>query len=531
MGKKVLVIGLDGATWNLIKPWIDEGKLATLERLTKQGVYGELESTVPPWTIPAWNSLTTGKNPGKLGVFTFMCKYNAGYKFKPYFLVYEVRRDVWKILSTMERKVIVANVPNIHFSFKINGYIVAGWLYRDEDTLTYPKTLKGKLDEVTDGYKVDIITADVNKGTIVKRPSTDEEYLHMAEDTTNKHFRAFEFLLKKKWDFAFLVFTGPDRIQHKFWENEKIVLDYYKNLDIKLGNLLKMVDKSTVLILVSDHGFGPKKRIFNVNEWLLKENYLRLKPRTVSKLVKIKILLAKIKMLPLVKFLLAFFPLKPFKSLKEKSAPITKVEVDNIDWEKTKAFNYSVWGDIYLNVKGREARGIINPEEYEKTREEIIQKLKNLEDPTSGKKFSAKVYRREEIYQGKYINRAPDLVIQVDDNIQSINSTVGHNQIFMEGKGGEHRINGIFLACGPGIKRGTQIKGIRIYDITPTILHIFNLPIPSDMDGRVLMEIFEPDSEFARREPVYVDPAYYDKKMEEEKLRTKIKDLKLKGEI
>jgi predicted AlkP superfamily phosphohydrolase/phosphomutase len=81
--KKVIIIGLDGATWNLIKPWADKGLLPTFKELMEKGVWGELESTVPPWTIPAWYSLFSGKSPVKLGFFSFMVR--KGYNFYPYF--------------------------------------------------------------------------------------------------------------------------------------------------------------------------------------------------------------------------------------------------------------------------------------------------------------------------------------------------------------------------------------------------------------------------------------------------------------
>jgi len=125
------------------------------------------------------------------------------------------------------------------------------------------------------------------------------------------------------------------------------------------------------------------------------------------------------------------------------------------------------------------------------------------------------------------------VIVPTDDSIQAINPNIGNSEIITESKGttGNHRLNGIFLAYGPGIKKGYKIEGAKIYDIAPTILHIFDLPIPNDMDGRVLMEIFEPDSEFAKRKPVYVDPRYYEKEQEDEKLKKAIKNLKIRGKI
>jgi len=136
--------------------------------------------------------------------------------------------------------------------------------------------------------------------------------------------------------------------------------------------------------------------------------------------------------------------------------------------------------------------GIVSPEKYEETRNEIRQKLLNLKDPETGEKISAKVYNREEVYTGKYVGAAPDLVILQDDDINAFDTLLGQGRIFLETSGevGHHRINGIFIASGPKVRKGKKIEGARIYDIAPTILHIFGIT-PNNMDGRVLEDIFE----------------------------------------
>jgi predicted AlkP superfamily phosphohydrolase/phosphomutase len=506
---KVLMIGLDGATWNLIKPWASQGYLPTFRRLLDEGVHGDLESTIPPWTIPAWNAISTGKNPGKLGFALFASRQKGSYTFKPEFL-YTKETDVWHILSDAGKTVIVVNPPNVHQATRVNGCMVSGFLYLNKEVLMHPKALKNKLDEAVGGYEVDVLDADIASDVekryefarTVAKKEEDERYVERVHRVLEKRFKASRHLLKEKWDFAFLVFVATDRLQHRFWTNKSILLDLYKKIDSELQTLLSIIDKDTIVIMVSDHGFGPVKRRFNINEWALKEGYLELKKENNSNWNKTANALRGLKLLPLVRAAMKLVPSRISRSLNAKVNYVI-VEGSNVNWENTILFTQPsehVCGDLYLNVIGREPNGAVDPKDYERTRNEIIEKLRNLKDSTNGEKITAKVYRKEEIYEGENLDRAPDLMIQIDDNIGGFNARVGYNQTFMESKEGDHKQNGIFLAYGPQIKKETKIEGARIYDITPTILHIFDLPVDKDMAGRVLKEIFATESQLSKRE-------------------------------
>jgi len=527
--KKVLIIGLDGATWDLIKPWAEEGELPTFKKLMGNGTWGTLESTIPPWTIPAWESMSTGKNPQKLGFATFMAK--DGYKFIPHVFKHKRQKMIWDFLSGGGYKVVIANLPNVYSTQKINGCMVSGWLCIDKSSLAYPSNLIDELNEYCDGYELDIFDVNFEEGRITDGPK-DNEYLKRCEGLLKKHFLAFNYLLQKcRWDFGFIVFVTPDRVQHKYW-NDKILLEHYKKIDAKLKELLDAIDEEAIVFLVSDHGFGPVKYTLNINKILIKEDYLKLKGNKKRAMFNLLALIKKIGLLPIAKVFINLLPVNIAKRLKEKASSIGFEEM-NVDWDNTKAFAYGVFGDIYLNVKGRAPNGIVEPSRYDKIREEIVKKIKNIE--YKGKKLNIQIFKKEEVYPNAALDDdLPDLVIlPTDEGVQAINPNIGNGRIITESKNihGNHMLYGIFLAYGPSIKKGCKIENAKIYDITPTILHIFGLPIPKDMDGRVLMEIFEPDSEPAKRQPVYVDPSYYDKKTEEEKLKTKIRDLKLKGKI
>ncbi len=408
---------------------------------------------------------------------------------------------------------IVVNPPNVHEASRVNGYMLAGFLYLDKEVLTYPKTLKNKLDEAVGGYEVDVLDADIASDveeryefarTVAKREE-DERYLERVHRVLEKRFKAIRLLLRERWDFAFAVFVATDRIQHRFWTNKSIILDLYKKIDSELQTLLSMIEEDTTIIIVSDHGFGLKKRDFNINEWALKEGYLELKTENNSNWTKTANILRGFKLLPIIKAIMKLVPSRLSRSLNARVNYFI-VEDSNINWEKTVVFTQPsehVCGDLYLNVVGREPNGTVDSGDYERIRNEIIQKLRNLEDPANGEKVAAKVYKKEEIYEGENLDRAPDLMIQIDDNIGGFNARVGYNRIFIESKDGDHKQNGIFLAYGSQIMKGRKIEGARIYDITPTIMHIFDLPVDKDMNGRVLKEIFAAESELSKREVRY----------------------------
>jgi predicted AlkP superfamily phosphohydrolase/phosphomutase len=474
-----------------------------------------------------------------------MCREDNGYEFR--FNSSGTEMDIWELLSSKGIKVIVINVPNVHYAFKINGSIVAGWLYQGKGTITYPETLKKEVDEITGGYEIDVMDIDMSRNSDTEDIERDRDeyvdslgrlrYMEKVYEVMENRFKAVEFLLKGEWEFAFVVFVAPDRIQHRFWKKE-FLLDLYKRIDLDLGRLLTRIDDDTTVIMVSDHGFGPKKRIFLINEWLLKEGYLCVKNISSSRLLKLQNAARKFGITCIIESFINTLPIQLSRRLKGflkgKVKPF-RVKNSSVDWKKTKVFapplRYTS-GELYLNVKNREREGTIDPEDYERIRNEIIHKLGNLTDPKSGKKVTVTAYKKEQIYCGEHTDKAPDLVMKVDGEIQAFNASLGYDQIFMEGQGGEHRVNGIFLAYGPDIKKGIEIGMVKIYDVTPTILHIFGLPIPKDTDGRVLKEIVEPRSEIAKREVEYQNPITARKERtttwsnkEEEKIKERLQKL------
>jgi predicted AlkP superfamily phosphohydrolase/phosphomutase len=500
---RVLVIGLDGANIDLIRQWSGEGKLPTFRRLLAEGCHGNLESVIPTITIPAWNCMTSGKNSGKTGVFSFIQKAYGTYDFRVYQMLNRKEECIWDILSDRGIDVFVCNSPNVLYAYPIRGYLVSGVICLSDDKLTYPADLKEELFRL--GYKRDI--GDIQ--TLWSMSDTELQNIH--KGITDSQCKILLHFLEKKWDFGFFVLTELDRIQHAFWNQKDVLLSHYQNIDRNLHEVLEKIGNDTTVFIFSDHGFGPNERTFLINEWLVKRGLLQTREIFSVKAAK---LLLRIQKRPAVVSVLRtlwrqFAPLRPLYLRLAKGTSRTPIQ-----WDKTKAYSYATFGTIYLNVAGREPQGIVRPEDYERLRTEIIEGLREV---------PAKAYRREELYHGEFMESAPDIVVEIDDYVNSISGVVGYGKEFRERFGGHHdRHNGTFIGWGPGIRKGVEVKA-KMFDIVPTLLHHFDLPLKRDFDGRVLTEIF--DEKIAGR------AIRYEESGEKERIRKRVRQLKALGRI
>jgi len=544
---RVVVIGLDGATWDLIKPWADKGELPTLKNLMDNGVWGDLESTIPPITCPAWISLLTGKNPGKLGIYYFrQPDLENEMEMKNVKINWDKYNPIWKILNKCDLKVNMINTPTVTPKRdEYKGVFVQCPIMGSENEyeFAYPNFVINKLKELK--YE-----------RIIPNPNIigEERYLRRLYEISEKKIDlALDLFENTEWDLFFFTLFYTDQIQHFFWKYmdpshpkykpskfKNAILDYFKFVDNKINLFLGKLSSRTILLLVSDHGHGGMHKEVNYNFYLEEKGLLKFKKRSrTSRIINRRVLYnltKKIKIDGFIKFLINKISI--LYSLKEK-LPEGKITVKDIDWSQTLAYNPTS-NTIFINLKGREKFGIVDIKDYEEIRKRIINILEELRDPETNEKVIKKIWKKEDIYNGEYFDKMPDIVIEPADETKYINygfDGLGKGKLFSEPTPltySTHTLRGIFLAYGKGIKKGQKVNA-RIYDIAPTILHIFGLPIPNDMDGRVLMEIFEEDSEFARRKPKYVDPSYYEKGQEDEKikkaLKKAIKNLKLKGKI
>jgi predicted AlkP superfamily phosphohydrolase/phosphomutase len=458
---KILIIGLDCADPRFVFGRKDE--LPSLSKLMEKGAYGPLLSCHPPITVPAWAVMMSGKEPGQLGYYGF--RNRKDYSYDGYTIANAnavTCERVWDLLSRAGKKVVLLGVPQTYPPKPVNGCVVSGFLAPStESNYTYPAPLKDEIEEVSGGYVLDVENF---------RTDDKEALLRRIYEKTEKHFKVAKHLIKTKpWDFFMLVEMGVDRIHHGFWsfvdpEHRKFepgnpfensIMEYYKYCDREVGELISIVPEDTVIIVISDHGARRMEGGICFNEWLIKEGYLALKK----------------------------YP--------EKQTRIADVE---IDWSNTLAWgDGGYYGRLFMNVKGREPEGIVDPGNYEKVRSELIRKIEAIAAP-DGENIGSRAYRPEDLF--REVNGVPpDLIVYFGDlGWRSVGSVgTGNVHTFENDTGSDeanHNWNGIFMINETGCRAGNLKQGymdsISIYDIAPTILNLYGMKFPGETNGRSL---------------------------------------------
>ena len=530
---RVLVIGVDGGSWNIMKPLMDEGELPTFSKLVDEGTSGNLESTVPCNSGPAWVSFMSGKNPGKHGIFGFFGRRNY-YSITTINSTYIKSRTLWTLLSNANKKLGLVNIPMTYPPFQINGLMITGVLTPSlKGRFTYPPTLGGEFLQKVKDYRIEPVTLS---------DDLEETKILLAQDvfsTAEKRYEASKYLMERMndWDFFMCVFRELDAIQHYFMHTldishpncnpgelrrfSRVIPDYYNLIDSIIGRFMNTLEGDCTVLVVSDHGFGSVHRSFNVVRWLEEEGYIKSRRSTSDQIRKLNSVLSFFGISPLARKI--FAKLSPdYSSLVTPLGFLFNLMLSrDIEWSKTKVYFEANEG-LRINLKGREPKGFVKPEDYEILRDELIAKLLEFREPETGEPVVEKVYRREEIYSGPYVGEAPDLVMswkEYPDQRRTHFPYLGsHSQgLFRLNRTitGSHTQNGIFIAYGKNIKKGKIIRNAEIIDLAPTILYIMGQVIPQDMDGEVLTEMFEDDYVQTQRPQYSAEKTRYEKKAEE----------------
>jgi predicted AlkP superfamily phosphohydrolase/phosphomutase len=503
---RVVVLGLDGATFTILRPWMEAGHLPNLARLAHEGVHGQLESVVPPYSAPAWVSLATGQGPGKHGVVDFW-RYDPSTDERHPVDASDVgTAAIWDILGEHGRLVGVVNVPLTYPPRPVNGVMVSGMMTPGENSpYSHPPELKTWLKEVAGDYAADPYTSVDRTSAFLKR------VLYWVERREAAHLR---LLASRPFDFFINVVQALDPIQHHFWrvldeshprhdDHEAsrlrpLLLLCYQAVDEVVGHRLGMLDGRTTLFIVSDHGFGPVHRRFNVNRFLLEHGFLALEGDTMPHPLRSRVvegIKAAGRTLDVLNLRGRLLDNRQREALRRR---LDKSAVPAIDWSRTRAYYTGLTGQgLYVNLAGREATGIVLPgRPYEEVRDSLIAALVDLRDPDTGEPVVSAAYRREEIYTGPRVTRLPDVVFSLRDRPYLPSERMAAQAIIEplppESSGGRHHPAGVFLVTGPGIRQSAVLDGARLIDVAPTILYTFGLPVPEDMDGRVLTEVFTP---------------------------------------
>lgn len=494
---KVLVIGLDGATLDVIRPMAEAGKLPVLSKLMNEGVWGELESTIPAITAPAWVSMMTGVNPGKHGVYFFLDKLHLNYGFGRTVGTGDIKfPPIWSILNENKRKVAFVNAPITYPPVKVDGVMISGmFIPEGADDLSYPKNLYSELVKRLGKYVINDWTLEgvgMFRRNEAKPAHYDRVIEGVAEVNESRKEAALIILEEKEWDYAMVVFTATDRMQHLFWKSmgpdgnqryKDAIYNCYMQADKDVGELIAKAGKDTTVMITSDHGFGPLKKLFYLNKWLEEIGMLKLKEGmgfTKRRIVwpSLHAIVNRLFSIPLPEWCKRLkFPV-PVK--------VARAKDELIDWERTKAYGNPC--GININLRGREPYGSVDPSEREEVLEKIEVEFKKLRDD-SGELVCDWIRRREEVHTGPFVDEAVDLYFAIKGEAYLQNAKLDQSSKWGEAplSSGMHRKNGVFIMKGPHCRKGLHIKA-SIIDVTPTILYLMGVPLLDEMDGRILEE-------------------------------------------
>lgn len=507
MSPRVFVLGVDGAPLSLMRRWAEEGHLPTFQRLLSEGAFGDLESVFPPLTAPAWTSFLTGRNPGKHGVGDWYVTTPGSYRLRPVDSRSIRCSTIWDEVREGGKKIVSLGLPMNYPPPEVEGIVVAGLESPGSGCAAFPESVQAEVMRVIPDFRTRLREA--------YRPGRAEPVIHDVLSLVDIQSKlAQHFLHTAEWDLFVLQQQAPDWAMHFFWhcmdtghprytEEEArrygdAILRVFKRIDQGFAKIVESLPPHTDVMVVSDHGFGPLDKFVYLNIWLMSLGLLQLKR---DPLTRVKRLLFDLGVTPSALYRLAErtgankFAFRAGKESRYKILSRLFLSQDNIDWPRTKAYSIGNIGQVYVNVKGREPEGSVEPgAEYEAVRDEIMASALAWTDPDTGENVISRAERKENVYSGPYMDELPDvLLFPREFRYQGAglsefmsNRLMGHTFAFTGG----HRMEGLLLAWGPHVQ-SRHIEQASIIDITPTILHLLGLPIPSDMDGRVLLECLD----------------------------------------
>jgi predicted AlkP superfamily phosphohydrolase/phosphomutase len=475
MANRVLVIGWDGADWDILNPLLQAGELPALAALLERGSRGVSRSCLPSHSWAAWPTFLTGRDPAGHGVFDVL-EYRPGATRRLPVSSRSILAPTWpERLSAAGKRALVVNVPLTYPPSEIEGVVIAGGVVPPGSVFSHPPEIGPRLDW------------PVNGGSWTTFRGKPLDLVADLEGLTKKRAAAMRTLLEEEtWDAAALVFVSPDRLQHCLLEYVHAghpsfaeasttpvadrVRDVYRLLDRELGSLLERTDEDDLVILMSDHGHQPCTRALSMNKVLDHLGFLRF--GRGSALVNL-LAWGRVRSLARV----VYDRLRLHGRVAVPTAPI--------DWAETRAYTsvVSTGEGVSVNLVGREPEGVVPRGDYDRVRDELASALLEFTDPETGKKPIGRVLRKEEVLSGPYLDRAPDLLLQ-----SAPLYSLTHARRLVEDAdwlSGDHREEGIYAAAGPGIAAGTG-SDVSLADFASQIVEAVGL---------------EPDPEWSRPSP------------------------------
>lgn len=481
--------GIDGAPYDLIVKWANEGKLPNIKRLLDGSGNGVLKSLLDI-TPPAWSSIFTGKNAGKHGIFDFKRHKPGSYDFDQINSSMRYSEDVWEMLSKHGFRVGVLNAPITFPVRPVNGFLVSGFLTPTGVVkYSYPESIQNELKTKVPGFKP-------SSSSELQLQLNKDSYVKSISDQLDNLRKACNHLIKKEsLDFFGVFVSESDFVQHWFWgdmlQGERghpnkysdVILNTYKAVDQLIGDLQLEMDEDTYLMLVSDHGGTHLRMFFHTNYFLHSIGLLNFKSTLLSTVRQIftdRGVSGRI---------FEFMMRKNVFALHYLMRPLI-LGVSDIDWQKTFAYSFG-YGQIYLNVKGREPSGAVPVEKIDQVKKYLVQKLRQVTDPETNASPLEAIYTKEELFSGPRSDYAPDIQLVMKEGYEAFSWSKIADRVIGESKerSGTHNTRGIIALEGAGVVKG-NLDGASVLDIAPTILAILGIPIPVDMDGQVIAQAF-----------------------------------------
>lgn len=457
-GLRVAVIGLDCAAAQLVfKDLADE--LPNIHQLMARGMHGDLASITPPITVPAWACSMTGATPGELGIYGFRNRKDNSYEGLSIVTSESVKRPtVWDLLGERGMKSLLIGVPPGYPAKPLQGWGISCFLTPPSaKRFTYPPDLQAEVEEeIGAGSYIFDIPNFREKGM--------EFVLAQVFEMAKRRFQVARRLIQNKpWDFFMMVEMGMDRLQHVFWQCwdpghpkyepgnpfESAFQEYFRYLDAEVGSLVEVIPQDAVTIVMSDHGARRMEGGVCINDWLRREGYL---------------------------------------TLTEELDAVTGIGDAPIDWSRTGAWgDGGYYGRLFLNVKGREPQGVIEPAKYEDVRDELIAKLESMPGP-DGEPLGTRVFKPQDVYPDVR-GIAPDLIVYFGDLDWRSVGTVGNPDLFTHENdtgpdGANHDGTGIFVMAGVPAQPSGRVDGLNLVDVGPTILSLYDIEAPEGAVGR-----------------------------------------------
>jgi predicted AlkP superfamily phosphohydrolase/phosphomutase len=484
---KTLLIGLDGATFSVLDPLMEQGVMPFLKSFLADGVRAGLRTIVPPLTPPAWTSLMTGRTPGQHGVFDFFRMDSPTSRHIRFFNSNDVQCEtIWTLASAGDRRVTTINFPAMFPPPRISGNVVPGWVpWKQLRLACWPEGLFDKLKALP-GFNQRELAMDIKleeKATEgISNHADLGPWIELHTRRERNLFQVLEHLSKEDpSDLTAVLFDGVDKMQHlcwrfirpeddrpltEEWEHEvrRLCFQYYCSLDNLLRQLCALAGPEATVLLASDHGFGPTYDVLHLNTWLERHGYLAWADAAQSR--------------------------------DTEGALLGVGQVARhtwlMDWNKTKAFATTPTSNgIYIVVSQNGSTPGVPAAEYPAFRQKLIDELYQIPDLRTGAPLVSEVWTREEAFQGPHQEAGPDLTLILNDgglvSILPSSEEVSKRPVVS----GAHRAVGIFGARGPGLRRGLEAGELSILDIAPTVLYSLDLPLPEELQGRVPQEIYD----------------------------------------